>query len=61
MFKLDTKNPEMYKDVTTLLHNGNNIGQVSIKVEKQTVTESGRVITRRVNKRDDELLITLQN
>ncbi len=60
LFKLDTKNPDLYQNVTTLVHNGADIGQVSLKVETQMMTQSGKIVTRRA-KPKDELLITLQN
>ena len=60
LFKIDTKHPELYETVETLQHLGKEIGKVTVKVEKQIVTENGRVITKRFRE-NDELLVTLNN
>ena len=58
-WKVDTKHPERYEDISTLKHNGRDIGHVSVKVEKQIVRADGKIVTVR-RKEKDEILITLQ-
>ena len=57
-WKIDTKHPEMYENITTLKLDGKEMGHVSVKVEKQIVRADGKVITVR-RKEKDEILITL--
>ena len=59
LWTLDTKHPELYENVTHLKHNGNDVGRVTVKIEKHVKLPNGDLIRKKV-KVKNELLITLR-
>ena len=58
LFRIDTKNINLYAETDCLVHRGVKIAKVSIKTENTYINQDGKIVRERLRENDD-LLVTL--